>query len=134
MQAEAVTSAWPPGERLVDVAWYKAGALAALAAPAAAAADPPRSSPGWRAGGDCGEAARLCLLLWAGAPMRHLEQRPGMPPAIQEVCKPCLAFVKKVPPARDAAVGPEAMLPSCGRPCHLRSRLTRLTLLTRLPI
>ena len=86
-----MTAAWPPGERLVDVAWYKAGALAALAAPAAAVEDPPRGSPEWGASGDNGEAARLCLLPWAAAPMRRVELRLGMPPALQEVCKPCLS-------------------------------------------
>lgn len=140
-----MTAAWPPGERIVDVAWYKAGALAALAAPAAAAAEPPRSSPDWSGGGDCGAAARLCLLPWAGVPMRRLEQRPGMPPALQEVCKPCLTYVN-VPPAWGtplvdpqqsflAAVLAMARLAwskrSLGRPRHLRSRPTRFTLLTQ---
>ena len=122
LQAEAATAAWPPGERLVDMAWYKAGALAVLAAPAAAAAEPPRSPTGGSAAGDGGEAARLLLLPWAAAPMRRLELRPGMPPALQEVCTSCLSSnLQPGKPLRDVQQCCLAAAVAMGRGRHAHS-------------
>ncbi|KAK9841963.1 hypothetical protein WJX81_001494 [Elliptochloris bilobata] len=90
LQAEAAVAAWPTGERMVDVAWYKAGALAALAAPVQQSqATPGWSPPGGGPGGGSGGgpavgACRLLLLPWAAASMRRMELRAGMPPVLQE--------------------------------------------------
>lgn len=82
MQAEAAASTWPPGEQLVDLAWYKAGQLAVLAAPAAAAARPPRSPPGDEAvRGGC----RLLLLPWGAAQMHRIDLQRGMAPLLHTV-------------------------------------------------
>jgi hypothetical protein len=59
----------------VDLAWYKGGQLAVLAAPRAPLGGAARASAGAE---PAGGAARLLLLPWDAAHMRRLELRPGM--------------------------------------------------------
>jgi hypothetical protein len=88
MQAEAATAPWPAGEALVDLAWYKGGQLAVLAAPRAPLGGAARASAGAE---PAGGAARLLLLPWDAVRMRRLELRPGMATVLLQARRPHLA-------------------------------------------